>query len=80
MIKPYFKHEHNSTEVEVEDFGIINLSNLPIQVRLEEKGHYELGWVATNKDGKNVYVLSEYGGRSSMDFGGRGIGVIQEIE
>lgn len=80
MIKPYFKHEHTAIEVEVEDFGVIKLSNLPIEVRLEEKGKFEIGWVMTHKDGKDAYILSEYGGRSAMSFGGRSLGVLREIK
>jgi ribosomal protein S6 len=80
MIKPYFKNENNATIVEVEDFGMIRLDKLPIDVRKDEKGHYEIGWVLTYKDGKEEHVLSEYGGKSSFDFGGRNLGVIREIE
>lgn len=78
MIKPYFKQESNVKLVEVEDFGIIDLTKLPIEVRTEDKGYYQIGWV--NVSGEDVYVLSEYGGRSSMDFGGRELGVIKEVE
>lgn len=80
MIKPFYKHESSTDKVEVEDFGVIDLRDLPIRVNLEEEGRYEIGWVATNKDGEDVYVLSEYGGRSSFDFGGRQLGVIREIK
>jgi hypothetical protein len=80
MIKPYYKHKHNATVVEVEDFGIINLEELPIRIRLEEKGRYEIGWAHTYENGMDIYVLSEYGGRSSFDFGGRELGVKREIE
>jgi hypothetical protein len=80
MINPYYKHEHNATVVEVEDFGVINLGDLPIKIRLDEKGRYEIGWAHTFKDGIDTYVLSEYGGKSSLDFGGRNLGVIREIE
>lgn len=79
MIKPYFKHEHNATAIEVEGFGVISLDALPTVVRKNEKGKYEIGWCLTHVDGKEVYVLSEYGGMSSFDFGGRQLGVIREI-
>ncbi|WP_102271346.1 hypothetical protein [Cytobacillus massiliigabonensis] len=80
MIKPYLKNEHNATIVEVEDFGVIRLDSLPIEVRKDEKGHYEIGWALTHKDGEEIHVLSEYGGKSPLDFGGRYLGVIQEVE
>lgn len=80
MIKPYFKNESNVTVVEVEDFGVIRLDNLPIEIRKEKKGHYEIGWVLTHKNGEEVHVLSEYGGNSAFDFGGRELAVVREIE
>ncbi|MET3658471.1 hypothetical protein [Sporosarcina psychrophila] len=80
MIKPYFKNKHDATVVEVEDFGVIRLDNLPVRVREDRKGKYEIGWVLTHKEGKEEHVLSEYGGRSSFDFGGRNLGVVREIE
>ncbi len=80
MIKPYLKSEHNATVVEVEDFGVIRLDELPIRVREDEEGRYEIGWVCIHKNEKAEYVLSEYGGRSSLDFGGRNLGVIRKIE
>lgn len=79
MIKPYYKHEHTATMVEVEDFGIINLIDLPITIFPEKEGHYEIGWSRTRQDGKEFYTLSEYGGNNSWDFSGRSLGVIREI-
>ncbi|WP_158512588.1 hypothetical protein [Rummeliibacillus stabekisii] len=43
-------------------------------------GHYEIGWVLTRIDNEENYFLSEYGGKNSLDFGGRILGVIREIE
>lgn len=80
MIKPYYKHEHESTVVEVENFGVIDLNELPIRIYQDREGNYEIGWVMTMKDGKRTYILSEYGGKSTLDFGGRELGVIREIE
>ncbi|WEG18610.1 hypothetical protein PQ478_09010 [Alkalihalophilus pseudofirmus] len=79
MIKPYFKHSSNFSLVEVEDHGVINLTELPIKVREGEEGHYELGWVSTSIEGESTYILSEYGGKSSLTFGGRNIGVLREL-
>lgn len=78
MIKPYYQDEHASTIVEVEDHGIIDLSKLPI--RLQREGRYEIGWVTSYINGKSRQELSEYGGYSSFDFGGRPLGVLKEIE
>jgi hypothetical protein len=80
MIKPYIKSEHSANVIEIEDFGVINLNELPIRVRKEEKGHYEIGWVLSHNGSKQEYILSEYGGRGMMDFGGRELGVIKEIK
>ena len=80
MIKPYYKHEHDATMVKVEDFGVINLNELPIEIHLEDEGGYEIGWVDQFKDGEHVFVLAEYGGTSRFDFGGRLLGVKNKIE
>lgn len=80
MIKPYYESMVTSNLVEVEEFGIIDLNVLPIRVHLDKKGVYEICWVATSMDGKKEYVLSECGGVSSFDFGGRNLGVIREIK
>lgn len=80
MIKPYYKHEHTATKVVVEDFGAINLNNLPIRVSLEKEGRYEIGWTCTREDGKDVYILSEYGGKNSLDYAGRFLGVKDELD
>lgn len=79
MFKPYYKDEHIAKIVEVEGHGVIDLTKLPI--RLEKEGKYEIGWANTIKDnGERTQVLSEYGGRSMMDFGGMNLGVLKEIE
>ncbi|WP_310876958.1 hypothetical protein [Priestia megaterium] len=80
MIKPYLKSKHTASIVEVEDFGITNLNELPIRVRTEEKGVYEIVWALTRIDGKDDYILSECGGRTRFDYGGRNLGVIREVE
>lgn len=80
VIKPYYKHEHDATIVEVEDFGVINLSKLPIEIHLEDEGHYEINWIRQKKDGEHVYVLAEHGGKSRFDYGGRSLGVKNKIE
>lgn len=80
MIKPYYKSQVTSNLVEVEDFGVINLEELPIRVRLDEKGYYEISWASIIVDGGLDYILSECGGVSSLDFGGRSLGVIREIK
>lgn len=80
MIKPYFKHENNAKFVDVEDFGVIDLEQLPIRVREERQGKFEIAWATTIIDGKQVSVLSEVGGRGMMDFGGRELGVIRELD
>jgi phosphopantothenate synthetase len=80
MIKPYYKHNSEVDIVEVEEFGIIDLRNLPVRVRLEEEGLYEIDWVLTvNKNGDETHVLSEHGGTCSFNFGGRNLGVIREM-
>lgn len=79
MIKPYVRSENNSEQVEVEDHGIINLCNLPIRVNEDQPGRFEIDWVSTMVDGEIVYVLSEFGGKSMISFGGRYLGVIREI-
>lgn len=76
MIMPYYKHTSTSDKVEVEIHGVINLSNLPIQVYPEENGYYEIGWTNTH-DGKEV--LSEYGGANAISFGGMPLGVLKEL-
>lgn len=78
MIKPYYKHEHNAKYVEVEDFGVIDLEQLPIQVREEREGRFEIVWATNVADG--TQVLSEVGGRGMMDYGGRELGVIRELD
>ncbi|WP_182006263.1 hypothetical protein [Priestia aryabhattai] len=80
IIKPYIKSEHSANVVEVEDFGIINLNDLPIEVRKEEKGYYEIGWVLSHNGGKEEHILSEYGGVGMMGFGGRELGVIKKLD
>lgn len=81
MIKPYYKRSSNAEIVEVEDFGVANLKDLPIKVKQGERGSYKLGWTLTFlEEGGEEYVLSEYGGITPMDFGGREIGVIREIK
>lgn len=71
MIKPYYKHEHDATK---KTFGIINLNKLPIEIHLEDEGHYEINWIGQKKDGEYVYVLAEHGGKSRFDYGGRPLG------
>lgn len=80
MIKPYYKSQAASNLVEVEDFGVINLDELPIKVHKDRKGIYEICWVMTDVDGEKDYVLSECGGYSSFDFGGKSLGVTREIK
>lgn len=80
MIKPYYKSQAASNLVEVEDFGVINLDELPIRVHKDRKGIYEICWAMTYVEGKKEYELSECGGVSSFDFGGRSLGVIKEIK
>ena len=80
MIKPFYKHEHNASIVEVEEFGEINLSELPIRIHLEKAGNYEIGWVGTVLNGEKAYLLSEYGGTGSFNFGGRSLGVINIVK
>ncbi|KGI85380.1 hypothetical protein JY98_03715 [Exiguobacterium mexicanum] len=79
MIKPYIKSEHTATVVEVEEHGIINLNYLPLKVRVDEEGEFEIGWVGGNIDGKEDYVLSEVGGRNRFDYSGRHLGVLREV-
>lgn len=78
MIKPYYKDEHSAKIVEVEYHGIIDLTKLPIL--LDREGLYRIGWSISLENGKQRKVLSEYGGRSMMDFGGMELGVIKEFE
>lgn len=80
MINHYYKSMVACNLVEVEDFGIIDLDTLPIRVHENKKGIYEICWVATYVNGKKDYILSECGGVSSFDFGGRSLGVIREIK
>lgn len=78
MIKPYYKEDHeNVSLVEVEDYGIINLNDLPIQVDLNKEGFYEIIWAKWSNEG---HVLSHVGGKNMMSFGGCCLGVIKEIE
>lgn len=78
MIKPFIKEHHNAQIVEVEDFGIINLNDLPIRVYEDKQGLYQIDWVSfRTDDGKMEHVLSEVGGRNAMSFGGRDLGVIK---
>jgi len=76
MVKPFYKSMIKSNLVEVEDFGTIDLSELPIRVRKDEKGIYEICWVKTYVDGRVEYVLSECGGTSMFNYGGRILAVI----
>lgn len=80
MIKPYYKHEHKAKIVEVEDFGVINLNELPIKIHKDKVGLYEIGWAIRDINGEKYYELSETGGVSLFDFGGRALGIIKEIE
>jgi len=80
MIKHYYKSMAACNLVEVEDFGIIDLDTLPIRVHKDGKGIFEICWVLTYVNGKKDYILSECGGVSSFDFGGRSLGVIREIK
>lgn len=80
MIKHFYKSMVTSNLVEVEDFGIIDLDELPIRGHEDRKGKYEICWVLANVDGKNDHVLSECGGSSAFDFGGRNLGVIKVID
>ena len=52
MIKPYYKSQAASNLVEVEDFGVINLDELPIRVHKDRKGIYEICWAMTYVEGK----------------------------
>jgi len=77
MIKPFIAQQHDAEIVEVEDFGIINLKELPIRIHEERQGRFEITWAnQMTDDGKTVRVLSEVGGYNQMDFGGRSLGVI----
>lgn len=82
MIKPYYKENHTATIVETKEYGIINLNELPIQVEKHKKGKYEICWIEeicwTNKEKR--MTLCEIGGSSHLDFGGRELTVIKEIE
>jgi hypothetical protein len=80
MIKPYYKDEHIAKFVEVEGHGVIDLTKLPVRIRLDREGIYEIGWSISLENGKQRKVLSEYGGRNQMDFGGMNLGVLKEIE
>lgn len=78
MIKPYFKENNSHDFVEVEDHGIINLSELPILANKDRC--IEIGWTLIgNGDNKGKHVLSEYGGTSPMSFGGRNLGVTRVV-
>lgn len=80
MIKPYIKSDSNAKIVEVEDFGVIDLSKLPIRVREDERGIYEILWVSPLFGDVEKYTLSECGGTCGLDYGGRDLGVIREIK
>ncbi|MGE7840652.1 hypothetical protein ACQKNX_07665 [Lysinibacillus sp. NPDC093712] len=80
MINPYYRSKVTSKLVDVEDFGAINLDELPIRVHKDRRGIYEICWVMTYVEGEKEYVLSECGGVSSFDFAGRSLGVIKEIK
>lgn len=79
MIKPYYKEEHEFNIVEVEDYGVISLEDLPIRVNKEQRGLYQIDWVTTRIDGKDVKVLSEHGGSTGINYGGRSLGVIRQL-
>lgn len=79
MIERFYKSMVMSNLVEVEDFGVINLDELPIRVHEDRKGIYEICWALTNVDGKEDHVLSECGGVSAFDYGGRSLSVIKVI-
>lgn len=79
MIKPYYKEKHDAKTVEVEDFGIIDLADIPIRVRKDQKGIHHIDWVSRNVDGKNMKFLAEHGGSTGIDYGGRELGVIRKL-
>jgi len=78
MKKPFYRSESKCNFVVVEEYGLINLNDLPFLVRQDESGRYELGWVGTWEDGKRDYILCEHGGKSALNYGGRYIGVIND--
>lgn len=81
MIKPYIKHLHTATIVEVEDFGVIDLRKLPIRVYEDQPGLYEISFMKHNqRDGTESYILTEAGGSNMMNYGGRHLGVLRIIE
>lgn len=81
MIKPYVKHLHTATIVEVEDFGVIDLRELPIRVYEDQPGRYEILFMHYHHgDGTESYILTEVGGSNMMNYGGRHLGVLRIIE
>lgn len=80
MIKPYYKHLHTAKYVEVEEYGVINLDELPITVDQEQPGLYQIEFLNSTIDGKLVKMLCEHGGSNGINYGGRTLGVVREIE
>lgn len=76
MEKPFYKSKLTARFLETEEFGEIDTTKLPIDITDGRPGRYEIGWVSNGKD----YLLSEYGGRSSFDFGGRDLTVIRQFD
>lgn len=78
MVERYYKEDYTNEYVEVENYGVIKLSSLPITLN-EEKCHY-IDWVRMmNGEGAGKHVLSEVGGCSSMNYGGCALRVIRII-
>lgn len=76
MTKPFYESSLSSRFVETEEFGVIDTTKLPIDITDGRPGKYVICWVSNGRE----RLLSECGGRSSFDFGGRDLTVIRQFD
>lgn len=78
MTEKYYKEDHNDKYVEVEKYGIINLSELPIVI--DKSKCHQIEWAhVMNGEGAGKHVLSETSGCSPIAYGGCSLKVIKSI-
>lgn len=76
MIKPFYKSSLSTRFLETKELGVIDTAEMPIDITNGRPGRYEICWVTNGKE----LILSECGGRSSLDFGGRALTVVRQFD
>lgn len=78
MIDRYYKEDHQNEFVEVEEYGIIKLADIPITLN-KDKCHV-IDWAhCMNGEGAGKHVLSEMSGCTAFSYGGRALPVVRVV-